>query len=125
MCSCRENATPSTTASTMFNFFLNFQNHRGHVTTTCESFIAIGWTVCAPIGTQTLIFIYKLYIYIKFPKPPRACLQQLLKVSSQSDERCVLLCGTHTHTHTHADRQTLIFIYKIVSELSNTTNLVS
>ena len=48
--------------------------------------------------TQTLIFIY---IEIKFPTSSRACLQQLLKISSQSDERCVLLYGTHTHTHTH------------------------
>ena len=44
--------------------------------------------------------------FFKFPKPPRECLQQLVKVSSQSDERCGLLYDTHT--------QTLIFMYKIV-----------
>ena len=92
--------------------FLNFHNHNGHVTTTRESDIAIGWTVCVPIRhththththkhTQTVIFIY-----IKFRKSPRACLQQLLKVSSQSDERCVLLYGTNI--------ETFIFIYRLV-----------
>ena len=36
-----------------------------------------------------------IFNFFKFPKPPRACLQQFLKVSSQQDERCVLLYGTH------------------------------
>ena len=63
--------------------------------------------VCSYMGhTHTHSVIY-IYIYIKFPKPPRACLQQLLKVLSQSDERCVLLYGTQTHT------KTLIFIYRL------------
>ena len=34
-----------------------------------------------------------LFIQIKFPTLSRACLQQLLKVTSKSDERCMLLQG--------------------------------
>ena len=45
--------------------------------------------------------IFKIFT---FPKSPRECLQ-LVKVSSQSDKRCVLVYGTYT------DTQTLIFIY--------------
>ena len=41
-----------------------------------------------------------IFNFFKCPKPPRGCLLQLVKVSSRSDKRCVLLYGTHTHTHT-------------------------
>ena len=47
--------------------------------------------------------------FFKFPKPPRECLQQLVKVSSQSDELRVLLYGTN--------KETFIFIYKLMRGL--------
>ena len=36
-----------------------------------------------------------IFNFLKFPKPPRACFQQLVKVSSQSDEWCMLLIRQH------------------------------
>ena len=47
---------------------------------------------------------------LKFPKPPQVFLQQLVKVSSQSDEQCVLLYGTDTQTLIY-DLYIYIYIY--------------
>ena len=71
-----------------------------------ESFIAIGWTVRALVGKvqHRVLQLVQFSNFFKFPKPPQECLQQLVKVSSQSDERCGLLYGIHTHRQT--DRQT-------------------
>ena len=70
-CSCRENATPGTPASTIINFF-------------------------------------------KFPKPPRECLEQLVKSSSQSDERCGLLYEADTQTDIHFLYIRYIYIYLLI-----------
>ena len=95
VCSCK--ATPGTPASTIFKF-LNFHNHREHVYNNLWKFHRNrmnGRPMCSyresatPGTPASTIF--------KFPKPPRECLQQLVKASSQSDERCVLLqekCNT-------------------------------
>ena len=92
VCPCREMATPGTPASTISKTCASM------FTITCESFIAIGWTVCAPIRdrhTNTHTDIFYIIMLIKLAKPSRACLQQLLKVTSQSDEWCVLLVRQH------------------------------
>ena len=116
VCSCK--ATPGIPTSTIFKF-LNFQNHREHVSSNLWKFHrnwmngACSCRESATPGTPAST----IFKFFKFPKPPRECLQQLAEVSSQSDEWCWLLYRTH--------RQTLIFIYSIVPELSNVTNPVS
>ena len=102
-------ATPVTPASTIFKF-LNFQNHREHVYNNFWKFHrnrmngACSCRESATPGTPAST----IFKFFKFPKPPQECLQQLVKVSPQSDERCVLLYGT----------QTLIFIYMGVGHKS-------
>ena len=77
VCSCKE--TPGTPASTISKF-LNFQNHHGHVYNNLWKFHRNRMNgVCSYTGHR-----HDFYIYIKFPKPLRACLQQLVKVKSQS-----------------------------------------
>ena len=119
VCSC---ATPSFTASTMFNFFLNFQNHRDHVTTTCESFIAIGWTVCAPIrGTHRKTHTESDFHIYYISKTTAS----MFTTTSESFVAigwtvCAPIRHTHTHAHTHthtlthtSHTKTLIFIYRL------------
>ena len=91
-----------------FSNFLNFQNHREHV---YNNFWKLHrnrmngacscWEGATPGTPASTIFKF-----FKFPKPPRGCLQQLVKVSSQSDERCGLLYGTDRQTDTQTHRQT-------------------
>ena len=66
-------------------------------TTTCVSFIAIACAVYAPVGKgqHRVLRLVQFLIFFKFPKTPLACLQQLVNISSQSDEWCVLLVGQH------------------------------
>ena len=72
-------------------FFLYFQNHCEHVYNLWIFHRNRMNGVCSCRESATpdtpASTIFKFF---KFPKPPRACLQQFLKVSSQSDERCVL-----------------------------------
>ena len=135
VCSCR--ATPGTRASTIF--FIS--KTTASMFTTFESYITIGWTVCAPVRQHRVLQLVQflnsqnhrehvsnnlwkfhrnrmngvcsckeratpgtpastIFKFFKIPKPPRACFQ-LVKVSSQSDERCELLYGTDTQTDIH------------------------
>ena len=50
--------------------------------------------VCAPGKATPGTLASTIFFIFKFPEPPRACLQ-LVKVSWQSDEWCVLLVGQH------------------------------
>ena len=90
VCSCR--ATPGTPASTIFILilFLIYKNHREHVYNNfwkCHRNWVNGVSSCTATPGTPASTIFK---FSKFPKPSRAGLQ-ILKVSSQSDERCVLL----------------------------------
>ena len=62
-------------------------------TTTCESFIAIRLTFQYVLGRATPGT--PASTFFKFPKPLRAYLQQLVKVSLQFDERCLLSIKQH------------------------------
>ena len=95
VCFCK--ATPGNPASTIFKF-LNFQNHRDHVYNNLWKFHRNQMNrVCScresatPSTTASTMFNF-----FKIFKSTPGVLQQLVKVSSQSDERCVLLYGdTH------------------------------
>ena len=83
--------------------FLNFQNHREHVYNNFWKFNrnrmngACSCRESETPGTPAS----RIFKFFKFPKPPQECLQQLVKVSSQSDERSVLLYGKHRQTDRH------------------------
>ena len=61
-CSCRKSATLGTPASTIFKVFKISKTTAGMFTTTWESFIVIGWTLCAPVRDRhtDIDFIYKI-----------------------------------------------------------------
>ena len=91
-------------------FYFNFQNHREHFSNNLCKFhrnLMNGVCPCresATPGTPACT----IFKFFKFPKAPRECLQQLVKVSSQSDERCGLLYGTYTERQT--DRHSFLYI---------------
>ena len=83
--------THTHTKTLIFIYRLNFQDHREHF---YNNFWKLrrnrmnGVCSCRTTPNTPASTIFK---FLKFPKSPRACLQQFLKVSSQSEERCVLL----------------------------------
>ena len=76
--------------------------------TTCESFIAIAWTVYAPLGKvqHQVLRLVQCLIFCKFSKPPRACYNNLWKLHRNR------MNGVYSYTEdTHKHTQTVIFIY--------------
>ena len=87
-------------------------------TTTFESYVAIGWTVCAPVGQHRIFQLVQFLNFLNFQNHREHIYINSWKIHRNRMNGVFSYTGhthahRHAHTHAHAHTKTLIFIYRL------------